>query len=85
MIRRVPTEAVTLLFPLRVPGGEIRKVVMRPVSDADIAACDEGRASAIAMIARAAGLSGNLGMFLADVDLDRLATASDRLRVKAAA
>jgi hypothetical protein len=85
MIRTLPTEVVTLLFPLRVPGGEIRKLTMRPLSDGDIAACDEGRASAIETIARAAGLAPKLGMSLSDVDLDRLAAASDRLRVRAAA
>ena len=84
MIQDVPNEKVRLLFPLRVPGGEIRDVIVRPICDRELAAmkADESGDATLAIVARAAGLAPNLGRSIADADLMRLAHAADRMRVK---
>jgi hypothetical protein len=80
----IPTERVTLLFPLRVPGGEIREVVMRPIDDNGLAAmrADEIGYDVLEIVARAAGLPAVMGKSIADADLMRLAHASDRCRMR---
>jgi hypothetical protein len=83
----VPFEKVRLLFPLRVPGGEISHVNVRPIGDPELAymKADESGDRTLETVARAAGLAPQLGRNLADADLMRIAHAADRMRVKVVA
>lgn len=83
-IIQLPTERLRLLFPIRVPGGEIRKVTVRPISDEECAEvkADEDGGRTFEIMARAAGLSEQLGRYLADSDMMRIAHATGRLRVQ---